>query len=109
MQLDPNKPTIILATSNGVGMGHLARASAISMYAREWSNVIIVSMASGVAMIPTAMGLLVEYIPGRDRNLMPRKNWDKYLADRLVALIDETKAVLLTFDGRHSLSWNSGN
>lgn len=99
MQLDPNKPTIILATSNGVGMGHLARASAISMYAREWSNVIIVSMASGVAMIPTAMGLLVEYIPGRDRNLMPRKNWDKYLADRLVALIDETKAVLLTFDG----------
>ena len=43
------KPTIILATSNSVGMGHLARASAIALALKEYANLIIVSMASGIA------------------------------------------------------------
>ena len=42
------KPTIILATSNGVGMGHLARASAIALALKEYANPIIVSMAGGI-------------------------------------------------------------
>lgn len=80
-------------------MGHLARASAIARVLRDHAEVIVVSMASSVAELPEAMGLRVEYIPGRDRNLMPRLRWDRYLRDRLVALIDETGASLLAFDG----------
>lgn len=90
---------MILATSNGVGMGHLARASAIARVLKERSDVVVVSMAGAVAELPEAMNLPVEYIPGRDRNLMPRIRWDRYLRDRLVALIDETGASLLAFDG----------
>ncbi len=37
------KPTIILATSNGIGMGHLTRSSAIAAELKEFSNPIIVS------------------------------------------------------------------
>jgi len=37
------KPTIILATSNGVGMGHLARASAVALAIKDVANPIIVS------------------------------------------------------------------
>ena len=40
-----SKPTIILATSNGIGMGHLARASAIAKALKNEANPIIVSMA----------------------------------------------------------------
>lgn len=94
-----SKPTIILATSNGVGMGHLARASAIAKALKLKANPVIVSMASGVVEIPTALDIPSEYIPGKDRGWMSRSNWDLYLRDRLVALIDETDAKVLTFDG----------
>ncbi|MGI9198519.1 MAG: glycosyltransferase [Candidatus Nanopelagicaceae bacterium] len=94
-----NKPTIILATSNGIGMGHLARASAIAKALKIEANPIIVSMAGGIAEIPGALGIPCEYIPGKDRNWMARAKWDLYLRDRLVALIDETDAKVLTFDG----------
>ena len=93
------KPTIILATSNGVGMGHLARASAIALALKEYANPIIVSMASGIAEVPEFMGIRCEYIPGRDRLWMSREKWDAYLRDRLLALVDETGAKVLSFDG----------
>jgi len=94
-----NKPTIILATSNGVGMGHLARASAIALALKPIANPIIVSMAGGIAEISDYMGIRTEYIPGRDREWMTRDLWDQYLRDRLVALVEETDAKLISFDG----------
>ena len=93
------KPTIILATSNGVGMGHLARASAIALALKEYANPIIVSMAGGIAEIPEFMGIRCEYIPGRDRMWMSREKWDAYLRDRLIALAEETGARVMSFDG----------
>jgi UDP-N-acetylglucosamine:LPS N-acetylglucosamine transferase len=94
-----SKPTIILATSNGVGMGHLARASAIALELKKYANPIIVSMAGGIAEIPEYLGIRVEYIPGRDRGWMDRDKWDDYLRDRLMALVDETGATVMSFDG----------
>ena len=99
MSPQAEKPTIILATSNGVGMGHLARASAIALELKEIANPIIVSMAGGVAEVPNFVGVRCEYIPGRDRGWIPRKLWDAYLRDRLLALIEETDAQVLSFDG----------
>ena len=46
------KPTIILATSNGIGMGHLTRASAVAAELKSFANPIIISMASGVVEVP---------------------------------------------------------
>jgi UDP-N-acetylglucosamine:LPS N-acetylglucosamine transferase len=94
-----SKPTIILATSNGVGMGHLARASAVATALKEVANPIIVSMAGGIAEVPSFMGIRCEYIPGRDRMWMSREKWDVYLRDRLLALVEETDAKVLSFDG----------
>ena len=93
------KPTIILATSNGVGMGHLARGSAVALALKEVANPIIVSMAGGIAEIPGFMGIRCEYIPGKDRMWMTREKWDIYLRDRLLALVEETNAKVLSFDG----------
>lgn len=94
-----SKPTIILATSNGVGMGHLARASAVATALKEVANPIIVSMAGGIAEVPSFMGIRCEYIPGKDRMWMTREKWDVYLRDRLLALVEETGAKVLSFDG----------
>ncbi|MGI9171391.1 MAG: glycosyltransferase [Candidatus Nanopelagicus sp.] len=93
------KPTIILATSNGIGMGHLTRASAIAAELKSYANPVIISMASGVVEVPKIAGVKFEYVPGRDRKWMGRFEWDRYLRDRIVSLIDETNAKIVSFDG----------
>lgn len=94
-----DKPTIILATSNGIGMGHLARATAIALEMKEFAEPIIVSVAGGIAELPSATGIRCEYIPGKNRGWMPRKYWDSYLQERLLAVAEETGASLISFDG----------
>jgi spore coat polysaccharide biosynthesis predicted glycosyltransferase SpsG len=93
------KPTIILATSNGIGMGHLTRSSAIAAELKDFTNPLIVSMAAGVIEVSKIVGVPFEYIPGKDKNWMSRLEWDAYLRDRLAALIDETRASIVSFDG----------
>jgi UDP:flavonoid glycosyltransferase YjiC (YdhE family) len=93
------KPTIIFATSNGIGMGHLARATAIAKALAPNAEPVIVSMASAVAEIPSAFGIRCEYLPGENRGWMSRAKWDLYIRDRIIALIDETDAKVLVFDG----------
>ena len=80
-------------------MGHLARASAVAIALKDVADPIIVSMAGGIAEIPSFMGIRCEYIPGRDRMWMSREKWDVYLRDRLLALVEETGAKVVSFDG----------
>lgn len=94
-----DKPTIILATSNGIGMGHLARATAIAEELKKVARPILVSVAGGIAEIPGVTGIPCEYIPGKTRRWMPAHRWDRYFCDRLVAIADETGASVISFDG----------
>lgn len=94
-----DKPTIILATDNGVGMGHLARATAIAQALQKHARPIIVSVAGAVAELPSTTGIQCEYIPGKNRGWISRRKWDRYFRDRLIALAEETDAKLITFDG----------
>jgi UDP-N-acetylglucosamine:LPS N-acetylglucosamine transferase len=94
-----DKPTIILATSNGIGMGHLARATAVAEELKDVARPILVSVAGGIAEIPSTTGLLCEYIPGKTRRWMPAHRWDRYFRDRLIAIADETGASVISFDG----------
>ena len=93
------KPAVIMVTSNGVGAGHLIRASAIARRLVPSARPIIFSMAYSVIEVANSLGLECEFVPGRDKGLMNRKKWDRYLRDRLIALIDETGAKVVTFDG----------
>lgn len=94
-----DKPTIILATSNGIGMGHLARATAVAGELKEVARPILVSVAGGIAEIPVTTGIQCEYIPGKTRRWMPAHHWDRYFRDRLIAIADETGASVISFDG----------
>jgi UDP-N-acetylglucosamine:LPS N-acetylglucosamine transferase len=94
-----DKPTIILATSNGIGMGHLARATAVAEELKGVARPILVSVASGIAEIPSTTGIPCEYIPGKTRRWMPAHRWDRYFRDRLIAIADETGASVISFDG----------
>ena len=93
------KPTVIMVTSNGVGAGHLIRASAIARKIQSEARPIILSMAYSVIEVANALNIEAEYIPSRDKRLMGVRKWDRYLRDRIIALIDETNAKVVTFDG----------
>lgn len=80
-------------------MGHLVRACAVAKALLPNADPIIVSMAPGIADVGAALGIRTEYIPGRDREWMPRRVWDHYLRDRLIALSEETGAKVISFDG----------
>lgn len=88
-----------MMTSNGIGAGHLIRASAIARRLKWEARPVILSMAYSVIEVANSLGIECEYIPGRDKGLMARKRWDSYVKDRLIALIDETGAKVVTFDG----------
>ena len=94
-----DKPTIILATSNGIGMGHLTRATAVAEELKKVARPILVSVAGGIAEIPSITGIPCEYIPGKTRRWMPAHRWDRYFRDRLIAIADETGASVISFDG----------
>jgi UDP-N-acetylglucosamine:LPS N-acetylglucosamine transferase len=80
-------------------MGHLARASAIALELKDRANPILVSVAGGIAEIPSTMGIPCEYIPGKTRRWMASHRWDRYFRDRLIAIADETGASVISFDG----------
>jgi UDP:flavonoid glycosyltransferase YjiC (YdhE family) len=80
-------------------MGHLARATAIALELAPFARPIIVSVAGGIAELPSTTGIACEYIPGKNRGWMARKDWDSYLRDRLLAIAEESGASLISFDG----------
>jgi UDP-N-acetylglucosamine:LPS N-acetylglucosamine transferase len=80
-------------------MGHLARATAVAEELKDVARPILVSVAGGIAEIPSTTGLPCEYIPGKTRRWMPAHRWDRYFRDRLIAIADETGASVISFDG----------
>ena len=80
-------------------MGHLARATAVAEELKGVARPILVSVASGIAEIPSTTGIPCEYIPGKTRRWMPAHRWDRYFRDRLIAIVDETGASVISFDG----------
>ena len=80
-------------------MGHLARATAVAEELKDVARPILVSVAGGIAEIPSTTGIPCEYIPGKTRRWMPAHRWDRYFCDRLIAIADETGASVISFDG----------
>jgi len=92
------RPSILLVTSNGTGMGHLTRQSAIARALDDQADVTILSLSSGISVI-IDQGLRAEYVPSYHLPLMPRPVWNNYLRDRIVHLAQELAADVIAFDG----------
>jgi hypothetical protein len=91
-------PTVVLATTNGKGMGHLSRQLALALASLGGMDPVIFSMSSAVPVVGR-YDMRAEWSPGVLRGQVPRRHWDAYLADRIVALIQEVGASAFVFDG----------
>lgn len=116
-------PTVILMTSNGVGMGHLSRQLTVAISGAGRFRAVLFSLskalprvmaATAAGEIPEAdgAGLRFEYAPSREsgwlppggwprlvRERYPAYRWHPYLRDRLLALAEEVDARAVVFDG----------
>jgi hypothetical protein len=79
-------------------MGHLARQVAVALALDRRAEPIFFSMSLAMPAV-LELGMRGEYCPSYHREVMPRPLWDRYLADRIRALIAETKARAFVFDG----------
>ncbi|MGH8915153.1 MAG: glycosyltransferase [Acidimicrobiia bacterium] len=89
---------ILLATSNGTGIGHLTRQAAIALTLAGEHQPNLFSLSIG---LPLAMSLGIngEYVPSYDRPWIASRAWNGYLRDRLEAIIEETASEVVLFDG----------
>ncbi|MDH5295372.1 MAG: hypothetical protein OEW91_17005, partial [Acidimicrobiia bacterium] len=85
-------------TSNGAGMGHLTRQLAVGLAMPDGVEASILTMSVGAATA-AGRGIAIEYCPSYERGWMPRRSWNTYLRDRIVALVDELGADVVAFDG----------
>jgi predicted glycosyltransferase len=92
------RPSILLVTSNGTGMGHLTRQTAVARALGDRADCVLLSLSSGISVVES-QGIRAEYLPSYQRPWMPRQEWNTYLADRIVALAHEVKADVIAFDG----------
>ncbi|WZH53279.1 MAG: hypothetical protein PIR53_04615 [Nocardioides alkalitolerans] len=107
---------VVLATSNGVGMGHLTRQVTVALAGADRLDVTLLSLSAALPTVaraaadgrlPGAERLRFEYCPSRTSpwqgagaaKVAWRTHWDPYVADRLVALVAETGARVVAFDG----------
>ena len=93
-----DRPSILLVTSNGTGMGHLTRQSAIALAMDGRADVALLSLSSGVGVV-IDQGFRAEYVPSYHLPLMPRWTWNAYLRDRIVLLAQELGVDVIAFDG----------
>ncbi len=96
--MDEAKPRILLVTSNGAGMGHLSRQLAVGLGLGEQAEYSIFSLSVGAPVVADH-GIPIEYCPSYEREWMPRRSWNNYLSDRLVAISKELDIDVLLFDG----------
>lgn len=118
-----NLPTVILMTSNGVGMGHLSRQLTVALSGNQQFRPVIFSLSKALPRVMKAESdgdlseaagrdLRYEYCPSRESLWLPQSGWRRlirekyrsyrwhpYLRDRLVALVRETGARAVMFDG----------
>ncbi|MGA7227975.1 MAG: glycosyltransferase [Acidimicrobiia bacterium] len=89
---------VLLATSNGTGMGHLTRQAAVALSFGSGDRPTLFSLSIGLPLT-LALGVNGEYCPSYDRPWLASSSWNSYLRDRLVAIIEETACDVVVFDG----------
>lgn len=94
------RPTVMLCTSNGTGLGHLARVMAVAEHLRERADVVIFTLSAALS-VPVDQGFRVEYLRSREHSGLTGAAWNSLLSQRLEHLLSIYRPSSLVFDGTH--------
>jgi len=99
---------VLLLSSNGVGMGHLARNIAIARRLSNDIRPVIATMSQGLHLA-TTMGFLAEYIPFHAYLESDPKAWNYHLRSHINELCRFYRIDLVVFDGNCPYSGLGGS
>ncbi len=94
------KPTVLMCTSNGVGLGHLSRVMAVARHLERNADVVIFTLSAAVS-IPVAQGFRTEYLRSREYSEFDGPVWNQLYERRLEHLHDTYQPAAVLFDGTH--------
>lgn len=92
----PIRPLFVC--TNGVGVGHLNRVSAIARRSSEWTRPVILTMCTAV-QIPEFAGVEVEWFPTPAHSGLTKPQWNNRFGARLDQLIELHDSDIVVFDG----------
>lgn len=91
--------TILLVSSNGVGLGHVTRLMALGRRLPEvGARGVLLTLSPAVAHL-RGHGVLLEYLPSHEHSPLAPPHWHRLLADRVGECVALHGASAVVFDG----------
>jgi UDP:flavonoid glycosyltransferase YjiC (YdhE family) len=90
----------MLCTSNGTGLGHLARVMSVGEQLRADIDVVIFTLSAAVS-VAVNQGFRTEYLRSREYSGLSGPSWNSLLSQRLEHLAELYRPSVILFDGTH--------
>ena len=96
--MPPPPATVLFVSSNGTGMGHLARLTAMARRSGDGVRPQFLSMSRAVPVV-AAEGFPWEYVPSRDDLGIGPRRWNRQFQRRLTRVLLRDRPAAVVFDG----------
>lgn len=96
----PDRPTVLLVSSNGAGMGHLTRLLSYARRMPDDVRRVVLSLSQAVPAVGRE-GLAWEYLPSQGATGLRPAAWRAMFAERMTEALHRLDPDVLVFDGTH--------
>src|SRR5512133_644151 len=94
----PERPCLLLISSNGAGMGHLTRLMAYARRVEPDLDPHFLSLSQAVGVVGR-YGYPFEYVPSADASGLSSKRWHDLFTERLFDVVARLLPTVVVFDG----------
>jgi UDP:flavonoid glycosyltransferase YjiC (YdhE family) len=94
----PKRPSLLLISSNGAGMGHLTRLMAYARRAEPDMAPHFLSLSQAVGVVGQ-YGFPFEYAPSAGATGLPPRRWHKLFTERVTDAVTRLRPAVVVFDG----------
>jgi UDP:flavonoid glycosyltransferase YjiC (YdhE family) len=94
----PERPSLLLISSNGAGMGHLTRLMAYARRAEPDMAPHFLSLSQAVGVV-AQYGFPFEYMPSAGATGLQPRRWNKLFTERVSEAVERLQPAVVVFDG----------
>ena len=98
LRTNPERPSLLLISSNGAGMGHLTRLMAYARRVQPDMSPHFLSLSQAVGVV-AQFGFPYEYLPSAGATGMPPRRWHNLFAERVSDAVARLRPAVVVFDG----------
>ena len=98
LRTNPERPSLLLISSNGAGMGHLTRLMAYARRVQPDMSPHFLSLSQAVGVV-AQFGFPYEYLPSAGATGMPPRRWHNLFAERVSDVVARLRPAVVVFDG----------